>query len=82
MKQWLMTEKLPLDLHELLDRYEILYPENTKLSDLRRAVVDQDLSSLTLRQLQTESARALSTIEALKKINDFNWLKEQFDANI
>ena len=46
MKQWLMTEKLPLDLHELLDRYEILYPENTKLSDLRRAVVDQDLSSI------------------------------------
>jgi|14_taG_2_1085336.scaffolds.fasta_scaffold00654_10 hypothetical protein len=35
-----------LELHELLDRFEILYPDNQKLSDLRRAVVDQDLSSI------------------------------------
>lgn len=36
----------PLPLHELLDRYEILYPDISELSDLRRAVVDRDLSSI------------------------------------
>lgn len=41
LRHWKM-----LELHELLDRYEILYPDNEKLSDLRRAVVDQDLSSI------------------------------------
>ncbi len=35
-----------LELHEILDRYEILYPEVTALADLRRAVIDQDLSSI------------------------------------
>lgn len=37
---------LPLPLHELLDRFEILYPDVTELNDLRRAVVDRDLSSI------------------------------------
>jgi len=36
----------PLPLHELLDRFEILYPDISELSDLRRAVVDRDLSSI------------------------------------
>jgi len=36
----------PLPLHELLDRFEILYPNISELSDLRRAVVDRDLSSI------------------------------------
>ena len=31
---------------ELLDRFELLYPTNTKLSDLRRTYIDQDISSL------------------------------------
>jgi len=31
---------------ELLDRFELLYPTNSKLSDLRRAYIDYDLSSL------------------------------------
>ena len=31
---------------ELLDRYELLYPTNSKLSDLRRAYIDKDLSSI------------------------------------
>ena len=35
-----------MQLAELVDRYEILYPENDKLSDLRRAMVDQDFSSI------------------------------------
>jgi len=31
---------------ELLDRYELLYPTSTKFSDLRRAYIDKDLSSI------------------------------------
>lgn len=41
-----MTNKLPLEIHELLDRYELLYPEIEELADLRRAVIDRDLSSI------------------------------------
>ena len=37
---------LPIPLHELLDRFELLYPNITELSDLRRSVIDQDLSSI------------------------------------
>lgn len=35
-----------LQTFELLDRFELLYPTNSKLSDLRRAYIDQDLSSI------------------------------------
>ena len=35
-----------LQPHELLDRYEILFPTNSKVSDLRRAYIDKDLSSI------------------------------------
>ena len=38
--------QLPLEIHELLDRFEIMYPEQSAFSDLRRAVIDQDLSSI------------------------------------
>ena len=31
---------------ELLDRFELLYPTNSKLADLRRAYIDNDLSSI------------------------------------
>lgn len=31
---------------ELLDRFELMYPNNSKLSDLRRAYIDKDLSSI------------------------------------
>ena len=37
---------MSLELHEILDRYEILYPEVTALADLRRAVIDKDLNSI------------------------------------
>lgn len=37
---------MTLELHEILDRYEILYPEVTALADLRRAVIDKDLNSI------------------------------------
>jgi hypothetical protein len=35
-----------LEIHELLDRFELLYPANSKLSNLRRSYVDRDLSSI------------------------------------
>lgn len=35
-----------MQIHELLDRFEILYPTNAKISDLRRAYIDKDLSSV------------------------------------
>lgn len=31
---------------ELLDRFELLYPTNSKLSDLRRAYIDRDIGSI------------------------------------
>lgn len=37
---------LPLQTHELLDRFEILYPNLDDIADLRRAYVDKDLSSI------------------------------------
>lgn len=35
-----------METYELLDRFELLYPTKSKLSDLRRSYIDQDLSSL------------------------------------
>lgn len=35
-----------LQIHELLDRYELLYPNNQQISDLRRAYIDNDLNSI------------------------------------
>jgi hypothetical protein len=35
-----------MEPYELLDRFELLYPTNTKLADLRRTYIDQDLTSI------------------------------------
>jgi len=35
-----------LEIHELLDRYELLFPNNQQLTNLRRAYVDKDLNSV------------------------------------
>lgn len=35
-----------MQTHELLDRFELLYPTKSLLADLRRAYIDKDLSSL------------------------------------
>jgi len=35
-----------LQTHELLDRFELIYPTNMNLSDLRRSYIDKDLSSI------------------------------------
>jgi hypothetical protein len=37
---------MPLEVHEILDRFELLYPENADLVDLRRAYIDKDLNSI------------------------------------
>ena len=35
-----------MQTYELLDRFELLYPLNSNISDLRRAYIDRDLSSI------------------------------------
>jgi hypothetical protein len=35
-----------MQINELLDRFEILYPDVSSIADLRRAYTDKDLSSL------------------------------------
>jgi hypothetical protein len=43
----MMTKnKPPLEIHEILDRFELLYPHKSELSDLRRTYIDKDLSSV------------------------------------
>jgi hypothetical protein len=35
-----------LELYQILDRFELLYPDNKNLADLRRAYIDKDLNSI------------------------------------
>ena len=35
-----------MDTHKILDRFELLFPLNSKLADLRRAFIDKDLHSV------------------------------------
>lgn len=35
-----------MEIFELLDRFELLYPAKSKLSDLRRSYIDKDISSI------------------------------------
>lgn len=50
-----------LQTHELLDRFEILYPENADLAALRRSYIDRDLSSIfkIVKDLNKEDLRKL-----------------------
>jgi len=48
-----------LRTHELLDRFELLYDENESIKNLRRAYIDQDLSSIF---------KLISTNDSLRKI--------------
>lgn len=41
-----IKSKSRLETHELLDRFELLYDNVDELKDLRRAVIDEDLSSV------------------------------------
>jgi len=57
-----------MQLKELLDRYEILFPDNNCISDLRRAVVDQDLSSIFRLCDENEELRKAVVEENLHSI--------------
>ena len=59
---------MELPLNELLDRYEILYPEVSALADLRRAVIDQDLSSIFRLCDENEELRKAVVDENLHSI--------------
>ena len=48
---------------ELLDRFELLYPNNKDLADLRRAYIDKDISSL----FRLLPARVNGTIDDLRR---------------
>lgn len=52
-----------LPLHELFDRYELLFPEHEHLADLRRAYIDKDLNSI-FRLMSEES---INDIEDYRK---------------
>lgn len=60
-----------LQTFELLDRYEILYPTNSKITDLRRAYVDKDLNSI----FRLISSNSTVDVEDLRKIilEDNTW---------
>ena len=84
-----MKKDLPLPLHELLDRFEILYPDISELSDLRRAVVDHDISSIFRLSDGDEELRKAIIDENLfsvfrsiqeKPTNDIQELYEHIEA--
>lgn len=45
-----------MEIYKILDRFELLYPENEQLSDLRRAYIDTDLNSV-FRLVKKEELR-------------------------
>ena len=57
-----------MQTHELLDRYEILYPQIDELADLRRSVIDQDLSSIFRLCDENEELRKAVVEENLHSI--------------
>jgi hypothetical protein len=66
-----------LEIHELLDRYVILYPDNTALVDLRRAYVDNDLNSIFRLTNGNEELRKAVVEKNLHSI--FRSLGDEYD---
>ena len=71
------NQTLSTPIHELLDRYEILYPMYPEITDLRRAVIDKDLSSIfRLCEANEELRKAVvdenlhSIFRLMKQFND------------
>jgi hypothetical protein len=56
-----------LEIKDLLDRFEILYPDNEQLKDFRRAYTDKDMSSI-FRLLDNEDLRKAVIEENLYSI--------------
>ena len=65
-----------MQLKELLGRYEILFSDNNCISDLRRAVVDQDVSSI-FRLCRNDELRKAVVNENIHSV--FRLLPQQFD---
>ena len=51
-----------METYEILDRFELLYPTNNNLADLRRVYIDQDLNSL-FRLMGTDEDLRKAVIE-------------------
>jgi hypothetical protein len=46
-----------MEIYKILDRFELLYPDDERLSDLRRAYIDQDLNSIFRLSPDTDELR-------------------------
>jgi hypothetical protein len=46
-----------MEIYKILDRFELLYPNDERLSDLRRAYIDQDLNSIFRLSPDTDELR-------------------------
>lgn len=57
--------------HELLDRLEMLYPENKHLGDLRRAFIDDDRNSLQRVIANINPTELTDAIRVLESNNNF-----------
>ena len=69
-----------MQIFELLDRFELLYPTNTKLSDLRRIYIDKDLHSLFRLTDADEDLRKAVVGKNLHSI--FRLLPEQISGDL
>lgn len=56
-----------LKIHEILDRYEILYPDNTSLTDLRRSYIDKDMNSMF--RIIGDTFKSEITLDDLRKLS-------------
>lgn len=45
-----------MEINEILNRFEVLFPSESKFADLRRSVIDRDLYSI-FRLVQNEDLR-------------------------
>jgi hypothetical protein len=69
-----------MNINELLDRFEILYPINERIELLRRAYVDQDLSSIFKLASPNEELRKAVMEENMHSI--FRLIAEQNANNV
>ena len=72
-----------MEIYKILDRFELMYPNDSRMSDLRRAYIDQDLASIFRLCDQEELRKAIldqnihsifrciDNVRALGDIEDF-----------
>jgi hypothetical protein len=71
---------MSLELHEILDRYELLYPEVTALADLRRAVIDKDLNSIFRLSTFSDQNEELRKAVVEDNLHSIFRLSEEWDV--